>query len=177
LSIAWLQKKFENASNATPIIKSTPCRDNAPQENPNAARKRRHPQAMQLDHVTLVTPDPDAARRFFVDIAGLADGPRPPFSVDGYWLYANARPVLHLIATGAPAASSRAVPRIDHFAFRVDTAAEWQALLGRLDAAGVGYQTARVPQMGAHAAEQQVFVALAPSVVIEFVTAAPHAQL
>jgi hypothetical protein len=30
--------------------------------------------------------------------------------------------------------------------------------------------------MGAQAAEQQLFVALAPGVVIEFVTALPHGQ-
>ncbi len=42
------------------------------------------------------------------------------------------------------------------------------------------YQLAEVPQMGPQQAELQLFVALAPGVVIEFVTAliAPsHAQL
>ena len=131
---------------------------------------------MQLDHATIVTGDPDTARRFFVDIAGLTEGARPPFSVDGHWLYLNGRPALHLIAATAPATSGRTAPRIDHVAFRLETAAEWQALLGRLDASGVGYQIAQVPQMGVHPAERQLFVALAPGVVIEFVTALHHAQ-
>ncbi|MFM0038608.1 VOC family protein [Paraburkholderia strydomiana] len=131
---------------------------------------------MQLDHATIATPDLDTVRRFFVEIAGLTEGARPPFPVAGYWLYANGRPVLHLIGTTATAAAGRSASRIDHLAFRLDSAAEWQALLARLHAAGIDYQTAQVPQMGAQAAEQQLFVALAPGVVIEFVTALPHGQ-
>ncbi|QQC65576.1 VOC family protein [Paraburkholderia ginsengisoli] len=134
---------------------------------------------MQLDHATIVTADLDTARRFLVDVAGLTEGDRPPFAVAGHWLYANGRPVLHLIDATAPAAAAaagRTAPRIDHLAFRLDSAAEWQGLLERLHAAGIDYQTAQVPQMGAQAAERQLFVALAPGVVIEFVTALPHAQ-
>ncbi|NKJ46159.1 extradiol dioxygenase [Burkholderia sp. SG-MS1] len=134
---------------------------------------------MQLDHATIVTADLDTARHFFVEIAGLTEGARPPFSVAGHWLYANGRPVLHLIEATAPAprAAGRSAPRIDHLAFRLDGAAQWQALLARLHAAGVDYQTAQVPQMGPQAAEQQLFVALAAGVVIEFVTALPHSPL
>ncbi|WP_176058808.1 VOC family protein [Paraburkholderia sp. BCC1876] len=132
---------------------------------------------MQLDHATIVTADLNTARRFFVDVVGLVDGARPPFSVDGYWLYANdGRPVIHLIDATVPAVTGRAAPRIDHIAFRLESAAEWQALLGRLHATGVDYQSAQVPQMGPQPAELQLFVALAPGVVIEFVTALQHAQ-
>ncbi|WGS51866.1 VOC family protein [Paraburkholderia sp. D15] len=130
---------------------------------------------MHLDHATIVTADLETARRFFVDIAGLDEGARPPFSIDGYWLYANGRPVLHLIDATAPAAPGRSAPRIDHIAFRLESAEEWQALLARLQAAGVAYQSARVPPMGPQAAEVQLFVALAPGVVIEFVTALQNA--
>ncbi|WP_233851269.1 VOC family protein [Paraburkholderia sp. HD33-4] len=128
---------------------------------------------MQLDHATIVTADLDTARRFFVDIAGLTEGARPPFSVDGYWLYANARPVVHLVgASASGSAVGRVTPRIDHVAFRLDSAGEWQALLERLDAHDIGHQSAQVPASPAQSAEQQLFVALAPGVVIEFVTAA-----
>ncbi|NML33604.1 VOC family protein [Paraburkholderia antibiotica] len=127
---------------------------------------------MQLDHATIVTAELDAVRHFFVEISGLTDGPRPPFSFDGHWLYANGRPVVHLVGARATAPAGRVAPRIDHIAFRLDTAAEWQALLGRLDAAGIGYQTAQVPPSDAQRAERQLFVALAPGVVVEFVSAA-----
>ncbi|WP_406867539.1 VOC family protein [Paraburkholderia fungorum] len=129
---------------------------------------------MQLDHATIVTADLDAARRFFVDVVGLTQGARPPFSIDGYWLYANGRPLIHLIDATVAAQVGRVAPRIDHIAFRLESADEWQALLQRLHATDTPYQLAEVPQMGPQQAELQLFVALAPGVVIEFVTALQH---
>jgi catechol 2,3-dioxygenase-like lactoylglutathione lyase family enzyme len=125
--------------------------------------------AMQLDHVTLVTPDLEAARRFFCEVAGLESGPRPAFAVEGYWLYAEGRPVIHLIDATVPArAATLVAPRLDHFALRVAPGAQWHALIERLDAHCVPYQLNVVPA----SAERQLFVALAPGVVVEFVTAA-----
>ncbi|MEM5327453.1 VOC family protein [Paraburkholderia sp. JHI2823] len=126
---------------------------------------------MQLDHVTLVTPDLEGACRFFRDIVGLDDGPRPPFRVDGHWLYANGRPVIHLVDATVPAQSpgssgALVAPRIDHVAFRVAPGDAWRALLERLAAHRVLHQRAEVPVC----AEIQLFVALAPGVVVEFVT-------
>jgi catechol 2,3-dioxygenase-like lactoylglutathione lyase family enzyme len=126
--------------------------------------------AMNLDHATIVTADLDAAHRFFVDVVGLVDGDRPPFGIHGYWLYAAGRPVVHLVDATVPAYAGRAAPRIDHIAFRLESAAEWQALLQRLRVAEVDYQLAEVPLAG----ELQLFVALAPGVVVEFVTALRH---
>ncbi|AET88244.1 MULTISPECIES: VOC family protein [Caballeronia] len=123
---------------------------------------------MQLDHVTLVAPDCDPLMRFFVDIAGMRVGPRPPFGVGGYWLYLGSRPAVHLIASGVGAsASSPAATRIDHLALRIDEDTEWRALLERLDCHGYAYQLADVPLTR----ERQLFVRLAPAVVVEFVTA------
>jgi catechol 2,3-dioxygenase-like lactoylglutathione lyase family enzyme len=130
---------------------------------------------MQLDHATVVTAELETARRFFVDIAGLTEGERPPFRIDGYWLCANGRPVIHLIDATVPAPPGRSMPRIDHIAFRLESAAEWQALLGRLHAVQMPYQLAEVPPRGGQPAELQLFVALAPGVAIEFVTAVHHA--
>ncbi|MPW16112.1 extradiol dioxygenase [Paraburkholderia sp. CNPSo 3157] len=132
---------------------------------------------MHLDHATIVTPDLDATRQFFVDVVGLTEGARPPFGVGGYWLYADGRPadgrpVIHLVDSTLPHHSGRASPRIDHIAFRLDGSDEWHALLARLEAAGVAYQTADVPLTG----EVQLFVALASAVVIEFVTAARNVR-
>jgi catechol 2,3-dioxygenase-like lactoylglutathione lyase family enzyme len=126
---------------------------------------------MHLDHVTIVTPDCEAMRRFFVDIAGLTQGPRPPFGVGGYWFYLDQRPVVHLVASAsarATPAGGRPATRIDHLALRVQTESEWRALLDRLHASHTPYQMADVPL----AQEKQLFVQLAPGVVVEFVTAA-----
>ncbi|MDR5756039.1 VOC family protein [Caballeronia sp. LZ035] len=122
---------------------------------------------MQLDHVTVVAPHCDALMRFFVDIAGMEVGPRPPFGVGGYWLYLSGRPVVHLIAGGMDAPAQRpCATRIDHVALRIDDADEWRSLLQRLDSHGYAYQLADVPL----SRERQLFVRLAPAVVVEFVT-------
>ncbi|HTR06880.1 MAG TPA: VOC family protein [Paraburkholderia sp.] len=122
---------------------------------------------MELDHVTLVTPDLEATCRFFRDIVGLEDGPRPPFRVDGHWLYAHGRPVIHLIDATVPAQPAALVaPRIDHVAFRVAPGDEWRALVQRLAAHRMPYQFAEVPA----SAQRQLFVALAQGIVVEFVT-------
>ncbi|SAL52281.1 VOC family protein [Caballeronia humi] len=122
---------------------------------------------MQLDHVTIVAPDCDAMKDFFVDVAGMALGARPPFGVGGYWLCLGGRAVVHLIASGASGVSAVPSTRIDHLALRIDDAAEWGALLDRLHRHGTVYQLAEVPLTQ----ELQVFVRLAPGVVVEFVTA------
>ncbi|MBP0591067.1 extradiol dioxygenase [Paraburkholderia sp. LEh10] len=127
---------------------------------------------MHLDHATIVTPDLDATRRFFVDVVGLTDGARPPFGISGHWLCAQGRPVIHLVDSTLPGHVGRASPRIDHIAFRLDGDDARQALLARLNAAGVVYRMADVPLSG----EVQLFVALASAVVIEFVTAARNVQ-
>jgi catechol 2,3-dioxygenase-like lactoylglutathione lyase family enzyme len=123
---------------------------------------------MQLDHVTLVAPDCDALMRFFVDVARMQIGPRPPFGVGGYWLYLNGRPAVHLIASG-PVVSVEGTrsTRIDHFALRIDDQGEWAALVQRLECHGYAFQETEVPL----ARERQLFVRLAAGVVVEFVTA------
>jgi extradiol dioxygenase family protein len=98
---------------------------------------------MRLDHVSIVCEDSTLLRRFFVEVAGLEDGPRPAFCVGGYWLYLEGRPVLHLIERPAAyqaTAASQSAARIDHLALRIDDAGEWQALLERLHASGTPYQ-------------------------------------
>ena len=121
---------------------------------------------MKLDHATIVTGDLEGARRFLCSIVGLSEGPRPPLGIDGHWLYANGQPVIHLIR-GAPASSAPAAyARIDHVGLRVNTAQEWSSLLERMRLSGVSYELSEVPLSG----ESQLFVAMAPGVVIELVT-------
>jgi catechol 2,3-dioxygenase-like lactoylglutathione lyase family enzyme len=122
---------------------------------------------MQLDHVTIVTGDLEAARHFFCVVAGLAEGPRPPFGVSGHWFYAEGRPVIHLVEAPLAAGQGRVAPRIDHVAFRLHGWQQWESLVGRLHANHVPYSVSEVPL----AAEVQLFVSLAPGVTIEFVAA------
>lgn len=125
---------------------------------------------MKLDHATIVTTDLRAAVRFFTVAAGLSEGPRPPFGVSGHWMYGNGRPVIHLAQATIPASEEKSVPRIDHIAFRIDGAAEWAALVDRMNRNAIPYQLAETPLTH----ELQLFVRLAPGVVVEFVTQLNH---
>lgn len=122
---------------------------------------------MQLDHATIVTDDIEGVRRFFDDVAGLDTGPRPPFGVDGFWLYLNRRPAIHITQATVAGSTGLRVPRIDHIALRIEDQQEWSALVERLRAHRVQYQLAVVPLSN----EQQLFVSIAPGVHIEFVMA------
>lgn len=99
-----------------------------------------------LVHVNLRGPEEliERLRRFYRDVIGLSDGPRPPFRSRGYWLYGSGRDLLHLtIDPGA--APARGSGCLDHVAFAVTDLA---ATLERLDAAGVAYERDEVPSLG-----------------------------
>ncbi|MES2102932.1 MAG: VOC family protein [Pseudomonadota bacterium] len=127
---------------------------------------------MILDHATIYSANLEAIRHFFCNVAGLTEGKRPPFGVRGYWLYMQGRAVIHLVNSRALGPAGLASPRIDHAAFRMENPAEWAALLERLRAHGIPYQLTEVPLTR----ELQLFVALEPGVVIEFVTILPDMQ-
>ena len=93
-----------------------------------------------IDHLN-ISGRPDLIARcrdFYVDVLGLAEGYRPPFSSRGFWLYAGDRPIVHL--TESAAANEGAA--LDHIAFACDGADE---LIERLQRSGVEYQVNRVP--------------------------------
>jgi catechol 2,3-dioxygenase-like lactoylglutathione lyase family enzyme len=122
---------------------------------------------MKLDHATIVTGDLEATLRFFCKVVGLDAGPRPPFAVRGHWLYADGQPIIHLVDATVPASAGRVSPRIDHIALRTDRGAEWAQLVERLRLNDIPYELTKEPRAG----ELQLFVALAPGLIIEFVTA------
>jgi catechol 2,3-dioxygenase-like lactoylglutathione lyase family enzyme len=67
-----------------------------------------------VHHVSINTPDVDAAVRFYVDVLGLqARTDRPDFGFPGAWLDAGSQQV-HLIGLDAPEAKGQ------HFAILVD---------------------------------------------------------
>jgi catechol 2,3-dioxygenase-like lactoylglutathione lyase family enzyme len=120
---------------------------------------------MNLDHASIVTRDLDGTLRFFEEVAGLTEGPRPPFEVAGHWLYGGGRPLVHIVQATVPAQDGLSAPRIDHVAFRIDSRDEWDQLLGRLRATATRYSVAEVP----HTQQRQLFVRLCANVAVEFV--------
>jgi catechol 2,3-dioxygenase-like lactoylglutathione lyase family enzyme/uncharacterized protein YunC (DUF1805 family) len=103
----------------------------APQAAPPAAGIR----VKSIDHVTLVVKDLARSRRFYVDVLGMREVPRPAFSFAGSWYQAGATQI-HLILEfegSGPAGNllpeNRRSSRTQHIAFAVDDA---EAALARL---------------------------------------------
>tara|TARA_B100000686_G_C16474278_1_gene803733 strand:+ start:324 stop:737 length:414 start_codon:yes stop_codon:yes gene_type:complete len=81
-----------------------------------------------IDHVTVVVEDLEASRKFYVDVLGMVEVPRPRFSFGGLWFQSGPSQI-HLIEEykgSGPAGNL--VPkhqrnsRTHHFAFLVDDA-------------------------------------------------------
>jgi catechol 2,3-dioxygenase-like lactoylglutathione lyase family enzyme len=80
-----------------------------------------------MNHFTILTDDVPGTVRFYGELLGLTDGPRPPFDFPGAWLYAGDAPILHVIG-GRPASELRAGV-IDHMAFTAHDLSDTLALL------------------------------------------------
>lgn len=85
-----------------------------------------------LHHVSLPVADLERSRRFYVDVLGLEEIPRPPFPFPGAWLRLGDRE-LHLIGGSGPRSSARLNPAEHHFAIRVTS---FRAALEHLRANG-----------------------------------------
>ena len=71
-----------------------------------------------LDHYNVSTRNLGDTVRFYEEVLGFVNGPRPPFDFPGAWLYSEGHPVLHLndiSPTDKPQRPDSGV--IDHVAF------------------------------------------------------------
>ena len=96
-----------------------------------------------IDHVNIATEKLAETRDFFVDVLGLEEGWRPDVGREGYWLYADGRPIVHLQRASGPVVPSRQ-GALNHAAFEVTDLA---AVAEALDRRGVAYR-AFVPSDG-----------------------------
>jgi catechol 2,3-dioxygenase-like lactoylglutathione lyase family enzyme len=98
-----------------------------------------------LLHVNIRVPEPELAgcRDFYCNVLGLKEGPRPPFSSTGFWLYVADSPVVHLVGQH-PAEAKRGPghPSLDHVAFGC---AGLRSTLARLKANGIPHSISKVP--------------------------------
>jgi catechol 2,3-dioxygenase-like lactoylglutathione lyase family enzyme len=88
-----------------------------------------------IDHVTIVVKDLDRSRKFYVEVLGMDEVPRPGFGFPGLWFQAGPTQV-HLIgehdATGPAGVrppENCSISRTQHFAFEVDDARDAHARL------------------------------------------------
>ena len=95
-----------------------------------------------MNHFNVLTDDVEATRRFYVGILGLKEGPRPPFSFGGIWLYAGGKPILHISEQELPRERSGV---IDHIAF---TSKDLRTTLSTLDRNAIPYSVSKQMQTG-----------------------------
>ncbi|MBI1360928.1 MAG: glyoxalase [Alphaproteobacteria bacterium] len=92
-----------------------------------------------LNHANISTTKLKETCAFFVDVIGLTVGPRPGFGFPGVWLYCGDQAVVHLVERADPRPPDGA---LDHVSF---TVANLAGELRRLDAMGVPYRAADIP--------------------------------
>ncbi|WP_085657005.1 hypothetical protein [Pseudomonas sp. B11(2017)] len=109
-----------------------------------------------FDHLAFSTPDGPALQDAFDGLLGLKPGRRPPFPFPGRWLYQDAQALVHVIEQ--PALEDTV---LSHIAFRTDDDAA--LVLKRVQASGLPYQVAQVPEDGIW----QIFVQMPGGLVIE----------
>jgi catechol 2,3-dioxygenase-like lactoylglutathione lyase family enzyme len=124
----------------------------------------------RLDHYSIRTIRMDASRRFYADVLGFSEGPRPVFKFPGVWMY-NGKPaseavngkdvgVLHIVGVDPDnpdglrdylgdrqASADMGAGVIDHIAFIAD---DLEDMLARLRRHDVPFRERSVPDLGLH---------------------------
>ncbi|MBL6945474.1 MAG: VOC family protein [Rhodospirillales bacterium] len=113
----------------------------------------------RLDHISVNPADLNKSIAFYTDVLGLEDGPRPPFSFPGAWIYCGGQPVVHLIGgrAGEPGIGTGS---IDHFAFH---GTDMPAFTQRLRDHNIAFDERDLPGRGI----RQVFMEDPDGVTIE----------
>ena len=85
-----------------------------------------------MNHFTILTDDVPRTVRFYGDLLGLTDGPRPPLGFPGAWLYSGDSALVHVV--GGRSRDELKAGVIDHMAF---SATGLEAMLTALTARNV----------------------------------------
>jgi catechol 2,3-dioxygenase-like lactoylglutathione lyase family enzyme len=100
----------------------------------------KNPVIQRPDHFTIVTDDLEKTESFYTDVLGFDVGPRPDFPVPGLWLYADEKPILHVIGVKTMPEPRRGA--LDHMAYR---GLGFNQALKKLKAAEVEYRIIKTP--------------------------------
>ena len=139
----------------------------------------------RVDHYSIRTLDLETSRRFYTQVIGLREGPRPPFNFPGYWLYSGDPPTdlhnsarnygrVHLmgfdrdnpqslseyVGDREPASAKGGTGALDHVAF---AATGRDAMIERCRRHNVEFFERAVPLLGLH----QMFIKDPDGVTIE----------
>lgn len=95
-----------------------------------------------LNHINLMTNDMDRLIRFYGDVIGFKPGYRPPFSINGTWLYLGENALIHLVETDEACRNDD--PAVNHFAFTGQGLADF---LEHLRSHNVAYNVLVAPEI------------------------------
>lgn len=98
-----------------------------------------------LDHVNIRTGQVEAMIAWYTEVLGLEHGYRPDFPFPGAWLYANGKPMVHLVGTDQPPSEPGKDAKLEHGAFRASGMSEF---LSRLKARAERYELNPLDQVG-----------------------------
>jgi catechol 2,3-dioxygenase-like lactoylglutathione lyase family enzyme len=114
-----------------------------------------------LDHYNVSTRKLQETVKFYEDMLGFVNGPRPPFDFPGAWLYSAGHPVLHLNDISQTDREQRPDSGvIDHVAFG---SRGFEAVKQHLSGKGVSYRVNLVP----NSSRRQIFLRDPNNVEIE----------
>lgn len=101
---------------------------------------------MHIDHINISAPADLLLkiRGFYCDVLGFEEGFRPKLSKNGFWLYSEGKPIIHLVESNAHHPSDKQ-GFFDHFALRASGLAK---VLENLDAAGIRYRLNYMQEIG-----------------------------
>jgi catechol 2,3-dioxygenase-like lactoylglutathione lyase family enzyme len=86
-----------------------------------------------MNHFNVLTDRLEESRTFYTSVLGFTEGPRPPLSFGGAWMYAGGEPILHISEAKLPTDPAGV---LDHLAF---TASDLMGTVARLKAHGIEY--------------------------------------
>lgn len=100
---------------------------------------------MHIDHINISAPMKllEKVRDFYCEVLGLNEGFRPNFSKNGFWLYADGKPIIHLSESPGHDVGEKQ-GYIDHFALKATGVA---SVIEKLENAGIGYKTSYVEEI------------------------------
>ena len=101
---------------------------------------------MHLDHITIRTRDLPGTKAFLLSVFDdLEERERPKaiHRIPGHWLYADDKPIVHLIGAHGNGLDG-AAEAFDHIGIHLDGYASFRA---KLDSLGVRYSTMELPEL------------------------------
>lgn len=102
--------------------------------------------AVGLSHYNIRVPSEklEEIKKFYCEIVGLVQGPRPPFKSFGYWLYARDEAIVHLVeSTAGKDPEVTTSTTVDHFAFECS---DFEGMKNILETSRISYKFTTVPE-------------------------------